>query len=387
MLNGTIPKEVVKLPLLRNLNLSKNKIEGRIPSDFSMSQPLETLDLSGNLLSGTIPTVLGELKQLQKLNLSSNNLSGTIPSSFEDVMSSLTDINISNNHLEGRLPNNQAFLKAPIESLTNNKGLCGNRTGLELCTTNHNQKSHKTLLLVLFVILGALVLVFCGVGVLMYILYRRAREEKTKDKDSNEAQAEEVFSIWSHDGKMLFENIIEATNNFDADYLIGEGGEGSVYKAKLSADMVVAVKKLHSGIDGERPNFKAFENEIQALTEIRHRNIIKLYGYCQHSRFSFLVYKFLEGGTLTKMLNNDSQAIAFDWEKRVNVVRGVANALSYMHHEITPPIVHRDISSKNVLLDLSYEAQLSDFGTAKFLKCDSSSWTTFAGTFGYAAPG
>ncbi|MCI39447.1 LRR receptor-like kinase, partial [Trifolium medium] len=105
--------------------------------------------------------------------------------------------------------------------------------------------------------------------------------------------------------------------------------------------MVVAVKKLHSGIDGERPNFKAFENEIQALTEIRHRNIIKLYGYCQHSRFSFLVYKFLEGGTLTKILNNDSQAVAFDWEKRVNVVKGVANALSYMHHDCTPPIVHR----------------------------------------------
>ncbi|KAI5387782.1 mik2 protein [Lathyrus oleraceus] len=86
------------------------------------------------------------------------------------------------------------------------------------------------------------------------------------------------------------------------------------------------------------------------------------------------------------MLNNDTKATAFDWEKRVNVVRGVANALSYMHHDCIPPIVHRDISSKNVLLDSSYEAQLSDFGTAKFLKPDSSSWTTFAGTFGYAAP-
>ncbi|KEH23426.1 tyrosine kinase family protein [Medicago truncatula] len=82
----------------------------------------------------------------------------------------------------------------------------------------------------------------------------------------------------------------------------------------------------------------------------------------------------------------DTQATAFDWEKRVNVVKGVANALSYLHHDCSPPIVHRDISSKNVLLNLDYEAQVSDFGTAKFLKPGLLSWTQFAGTFGYAAP-
>ncbi|XP_004492928.1 uncharacterized protein [Cicer arietinum] len=386
MLSGTIPKEVVKLPLLRNLNLSKNNFKGRIPSEFKLSQPLESLDLSWNLLSGTIPTVLGELDHLQNLNLSCNNLSGTIPSSFEDPMSSLTYVNISNNQLEGRIPNNKAFLNASIESLQNNKGLCGNLTGLVSCPTSHSQKSHKIILLVLFVILGFLAIVFCVVGISMYILYRRARKTKTKDGNSNEAKCEEVFSIWGHDGKLLFEHIIEATENFDDKYLIGIGGEGSVYKAKVSSDMIVAVKKLHLGTDGERPNLKSFENEIQALTEIRHRNIIKFHGYCQHSRFSFLVYRFMEGGNLSQMLVNDTQANAFDWEKRVNVVKGVANALSYMHHDCTPPIVHRDISSKNVLLDISYEAQLSDFGTAKFLKADASSWTTFAGTYGYAAP-
>ncbi|XP_056167593.1 MDIS1-interacting receptor like kinase 2-like [Syzygium oleosum] len=76
----------------------------------------------------------------------------------------------------------------------------------------------------------------------------------------------------------------------------------------------------------------------------------------------------------------------FDWNKRVNVVKGVANALSYRHHECYPPIIHRDISSKNILLDEEYEAHVSDFGTAKVLKHDSSNWTSFAGTFGYAAP-
>ncbi|XP_061362656.1 MDIS1-interacting receptor like kinase 2-like [Gastrolobium bilobum] len=381
-LNGTIPKEVVSLPKLVKLNLSNNKITGSIPFEFGKSQSLDTLDLSRNLLSGIIPTVLGGMIHLQWLDLSHNKLSGTIPSSFDD-MPGLISVNISYNQLEGPLPKNQAFLNAPIESLKNNKGLCGNVSGLVLCPTYHSRKSHKVILQVLFIILGALILVLCGVGVSICILCRRARNKEIQTK---EAQSEELFSIWSHDGKMVFENIIEATNNFDDKYLIGKGGQGYVYKAELPSGLVFAVKKIHSETNGEKPNFKAFENEIQALTEIRHRNIIKLYGFCSHSRFSFLVYKFLEGGSLDQILNNDTRANAFDWEKRMNVVKGVANALSYMHHDCSPPIIHCDISSKNVLLDLEYEAHVSDFGTAKFLKPDSQSWTTCAYTFGYAAP-
>ena len=76
-----------------------------------------------------------------------------------------------------------------------------------------------------------------------------------------------------------------------------------------------------------------------------------------------------------------------DWIKRANVVKGVANVLSYMHHDCSPPIIHHDVSSKNVLLDLEYEAQISDFGTDRLLKSDSSNWTSLTGTYGYMAPG
>ena len=71
----------------------------------------------------------------------------------------------------------------------------------------------------------------------------------------------------------------------------------------------------------------------------------------------------------------------------MNIIKGVAHALAYMHHDCSPPIVHRDISSNNVLLDSDYEAHVSDFGTAKLLKLDSSNLTGFAGTYGYVAPG
>ncbi|KAH1044582.1 hypothetical protein GLYMA_09G243600v4 [Glycine max] len=379
--SGTIPKQVLKLPNLIELNLSNNKIKGSIPFEFSQYQSLESLDLSGNLLSGTIPGKLGEVKLLQWLNLSRNNLSGSIPSSFGG-MSSLISVNISYNQLEGPLPDNEAFLRAPFESLKNNKGLCGNVTGLMLCQPKSIKKRQKGILLVLFPILGAPLL--CGMGVSMYILYLKARKKRVQAKDK--AQSEEVFSLWSHDGRNMFENIIEATNNFNDELLIGVGGQGSVYKVELRPSQVYAVKKLHLQPDEEKPNFKAFKNEIQALTEIRHRNIIKLCGFCSHPRFSLLVYKFLEGGSLDQILSNDAKAAAFDWKMRVNVVKGVANALSYMHHDCSPPIIHRDISSKNVLLDSQNEALISDFGTAKILKPGSHTWTTFAYTIGYAAP-
>lgn len=90
---------------------------------------------------------------------------------------------------------------------------------------------------------------------------------------------------------------------------------------------------------------------------------------------------------MDKILKDDEQETAFDWNRRVNVIKDVANALCYMHHDCSPPIVHRDISSKNVILDLEYVAHVSDLGATKFLNPDSSNWTSFVGTFGYAAPG
>ena len=114
---------------------------------------------------------------------------------------------------------------------------------------------------------------------------------------------------------------------------------------------------------------------------------MKLYGFCTHKRHSFLVYEYFERGSLAAMLSKDEEAKELGWSKRVNIVKGVAHALSYMHHDCLPPIVHRDISSKNILLDSEYEACVSDFGTAKFLNPDSTNWTVAAGTYGYMAPG
>ena len=297
----------------------------------------------------------------------------------------MTSIDISYNELEGPIPNITAFRKAPIAALENNKGLCGNVIGLKACPKmipNPPSKRHNQFLVIILIsFLCTLFFIFIIVGVSLLLCQR---VKKTKDKP-REVHNDNLFAIWSYDGKMVYQNIIEATEEFDSKYCIGVGGFGSVYKAELQASQVVAVKKLHPLPDGEIANQKAFVSEIRALTVIRHRNIIKLYGFCSHPKHSLLVYEFLEGGSLVKLLNSEEGT--FDWIKRANVVKGVANALSYMHHDCSPPIIHRDISSKNVLLDLEYEAHISDFGTARLLKPDSSNWTSLAGTYGYMAPG
>nr|XP_023884637.1 MDIS1-interacting receptor like kinase 2-like [Quercus suber] len=344
-LSGLIPTQLGECSELLFLNLSKNILEGRIPSSIGSLQSLENLDLSWNMLTGEIPPQLGDMLRLEILYLSHNNLSGSIPSTFDDI-SSLTSIDISYNELEGPIPNQKAFREASDEAFRNNKGLCGNATGLKACPKPIQNP------------------------------YAKPRE----------IQNDEIFAIWSFDGKMVYENIIEATEEFDSKYCIGVGGYGSVYKAELPTSQVVAVKKLHSLPNGEEFNQKTFISEIHALTEIRHRNIVKLYGFCSHPRHSLLIYEYLEGGSLVHLLNNEEQAKAFDWIKRGNVVKDVANALSYMHHDCSLPIIHRDISSKNVLLDLECVAHISDFGTARLLKPDSSNWTSLAGTMGYMAP-
>ena len=250
---------------------------------------LSQLDLSHNSLSGEIPWQISTLESLEKLNLPHNNLSGSIPTSFAR-MRGLLYVDISYNELQGPIPDSKAFKDAPFEALEGNKGLCGDVRGLQSCklSSAHISKgSHKVVIYIIYPLLGALSLLLAFFGISL-ILKRRKNEWQTKQRDVNN---KELLMISTFDGKILYEEIIKATNAFDAIHCIGEGGNGSVYKAKLPSGDVVAVKKLHSSPpDGVMTYSKEFLNEIRALTEIRHRNIVKLYGFCSHPQHSFLIY-------------------------------------------------------------------------------------------------
>ncbi|XXG61813.1 hypothetical protein AAC387_Pa05g0328 [Persea americana] len=385
--SGPIPKQLERCTKLRSLKFNRNNLNGSIPFEIGSLENLGTvLDLSQNLLSGEIPSHLGKLSKLEKLNLSHNMLSGSIPSSFKGMIS-LLSADVSYNYLEGPLPDNRAFLNASPEALSKNKDLCGEVQGLRPCNSTpishgDGNKDHKGARIIVLSVIG--ILLFLSALVVIYLVLRRRK--KNVENEDKVVPNQDLFSIWNYDGKIIYEEIIDATEDFDEKFCVGAGGYGKVYRADLPTGQVVAVKKLHPQEDGEQIDQRSFRNEIKALTEIRHRNVVKLYGFCSHPRCSFLVYEYMVRGSLTKVLKNGEGLFEFDWMKRANVVRSVAHALSYMHHDCNPPIVHRDLSSSNILLDMEYEASISDFGTARLLKPNSSNWSTLAGTYGYIAP-
>ncbi|KAF7851623.1 hypothetical protein BT93_L3448 [Corymbia citriodora subsp. variegata] len=332
--SGLIPAQLTECTNLLSLNLSTNKLKGRIPSEIGNVRFLEVLDLSQNQLTGRIPQELGKLRVLKTMNISHNSLFGSIPRTFGDMLA-LTIVDVSYNNLEGPLPNVKAFNEAPFWAIQHNKRLCGNVVGLQKCNSLMSKKG--------------------------------------------------FLRISNFDVKTFHERILEATEGFDSKFYVGEGAYGIVYKAKLPTGQIVSVKKISSSPEEELLDFVSFEREIQALSDIRHRNIAKLYGFYSHAQHSFMVYEYIEGGSLRTILNDDKKASEFSWDKRVNMVRGVANALSYIHYDCFPPWIHQDLTSNNVLLDVDYEARVSDFGTARLLRTDSSSWTA-VGSIGYTAP-
>ncbi|OIT21337.1 mdis1-interacting receptor like kinase 2 [Nicotiana attenuata] len=385
-ISGKIPREIGDCRQLWNLNLSKNMLNTTIPSSLGNLHSLLYLDLSYNMIGGEIPRTIGSLQRLEVMNLSHNNLCGSIPSSFNERLS-LSSIDISSNQLDGPLPQIVAFQNASIEQLRDNHDLCcSNHNGMKPCSSlgKKERTSRKIIILTLTLSLISVALLLLVITCILFLTKRKRNASSIQPREPSSNS----FSIRGFDGKIAYENIITATENFDSKYCIGKGGHGTVFRVELPCGQVVAVKKVHALEDEEYSddNLKSFSKEIQTLVNIRHRNILRLYGFCSHARHSFLIYELLEGGNLSQNLSNKDRARELDWLKRVDIVKGIANALCYLHHECSPPIVHRDISSNNVLLDDEGNPHVSDFGTAKLLRSNSSNWTSFAGTFGYVAP-
>ncbi|XP_026397264.1 MDIS1-interacting receptor like kinase 2-like [Papaver somniferum] len=392
---GSIPNQLGECSKLLSLDLRNNNFNGSIPIQIGRLDSLSILlDFSQNKLSGEIPSDFGKLNKLEKLNLKDNKLFGSIPSSFFQIVS-LTVVDFSYNELSGPVPNIKAFQNASVDATKKNKGLCGNISrGLKPCNSpdvliRRKEFNKKHLVIILVSVFSSLFLLLLLFAILFHCRKKSASNVEDSAKTGSTNVGRNLFSVWDYDGTLVFEDIIEATENFDTKYCIGTGGYGSVYKAELSNGQVVAVKKFHlPDEDSELFVMNSFESEVTALTETRHRNIVKLFGFCSNPerRISFLVDEFMERGSLKTVLSDGERAVEFDWIKRIRFINGTANALAYMHHDCVPALVHRDLTSNNVLLDSEYGARVSDFGTARMLKPDSSNWTSLAGTFGYIAP-
>ncbi|CAK9231537.1 unnamed protein product [Sphagnum troendelagicum] len=176
-----------------------------------------------------------------------------------------------------------------------------------------------------------------------------------------------------------------ATNNFGESNVVGEGGYGIVYRGQLPDGTMVAVKNL---LNNRGQAEKEFRVEVEAIGRVRHKNLVRLLGYCAEGAHRMLVYEFVDNGNLEQWLHGPmSKTNPLPWEARMKIVLGTAKGLAYLHEALEPKVVHRDIKSSNILVDSEWNAKVSDFGLAKLLGAGKSHVTTrVMGTFGYVAP-
>ncbi|XP_056170056.1 MDIS1-interacting receptor like kinase 2-like [Syzygium oleosum] len=393
-INSQIPLELGNLKRLIHLDLSFNLLSGTIPPTLGNLTNLAYLSMEGNQFSGSIPSEVGNLKSLTHLDLSFNKFFGNIPHEFESLVM-LSYLDLRANYLQGSIPNFKKLFNLSHIDLSNND-LTENVSYVAFQGNEESGGVDGSMTEVIMTVTIPLMAIAFVFGLILHRTKSINSETveknggRTKSKKSETVEKNGDFlSIWNYDGRIAYEDIINATEDFHIKYCIGTGGYGSVYRAQLPNGKIVALKKLHR-LEAEDPSFdKSFRNEVKHLTEVRHRSIIKLHGFCLHRRCMFLVYEYMERGSLFCALRDDVEAMELDWSKRLNIVWDVAHALSYLHHDCGRPIVHRDISSNNILLDNKMQAFLSDFGTARLLEPNFSSNITanIAGTHGYIAPG
>jgi hypothetical protein len=387
-LTGSLPFEVGKLVNLGYMDISKNRLSGEIPSSLGSCESLEHLYLDGNFLQGPISESLRYLRALQDLNLSHNNLTGQIPKFLGDLK--LQSLDLSFNDLEGEVPINGVFENTSAISISGNKNLCGGILQLNLpkCRSKSTKpKSSTKLTLIVAIPFGFIGLIFITSFLFFFCLKKPLRKTK------NDLASEMPFQ------RVAYKDLRQATNGFSSENLIGAGSFGSVYKGVLASEgVIVAVKVFNLLREGAS---KSFMRECAALTNIRHRNLVKvLCAYAgvdfQGKDFKALVYEFMINGSLEEWLHPNQTLYQEVHEprnlnliQRLDIAIDVANALDYLHNHCKTPIAHCDLKPSNVLLDGDMTARVGDFGLLKFLSeasCQTSS-VGLKGTVGYAAPG
>ncbi|XP_024530054.1 LRR receptor-like serine/threonine-protein kinase RCH1 [Selaginella moellendorffii] len=366
--SGSIPRNLgFKLKQLEVLDLSDNNLEGGIPLSVSSCSNLVTLNLSKNSLSGTI--ALERMDKLNALDLSHNQLHGGIPLAI-GRSPALEKLDLSFNNLSGEVP---AFCKRMVTNITGNPMLCWP----EQCKLGEKDAERQvlhtralyiavaTISTVAFILIVGSCLSFCCPP------YKNRELEKKKWEIT-----------WYHTKKGSVEDVLECVEKGDK---LVSGRRSSVYVGMLKDHGIrVAVKKLQA-TDDSRWEFDA---EVATLGAMRHRNVVKLLASCTDGETYLLVYEYMPMGNLRGLLHGKmAKSVSLGWDKRIDIICGIADGLAYLHHDYGPKVVHRDVKCENILLDADMQPRLADFGLAKLLNCNKPCTASkFAGSHGYIAP-
>ncbi|KAI3763357.1 hypothetical protein L1987_53813 [Smallanthus sonchifolius] len=350
-----------------------------------------SLNLSSSRLSGEIATALANLTMIQSLDLSYNNLTGDVPE-FLARQDHLRILNLRGNNFTRPLPaellakSKEGSLLLSIES-TSDEDISSCLEG-----SCRKKKSNKVVIPVIATI-GAVIVLLAALAI-VWIIKRR----KTKGSSQRVSNDQQVVSSSSNNKvntdlitndelftprnqQFTFSEVKNITNNFKT--VIGRGGFGTVYHGYNGNDQVAVKMLTESSFQG----YKEFQAEVKLLTDVRHKNITSLVGYCNDNNHKGIIYEYMANGNIEKHLFDGSPNV-LSWETRLQIACDAAEGLEYMHHGCRPPIVHRDVKPSNILLNEGFQAKLADFRMSRAFTTEDATYvsTVVAGTRGYLDP-
>ncbi|KAF8711423.1 hypothetical protein HU200_029455 [Digitaria exilis] len=286
------------------------------------------------------------------------------------------------------------------------QGICHNTIGSFICTDCPHKtaydalnmkclpiKEHNLLLGIIIGIcigFGTLLLSICVVVVISR--WKRTLQKNLRRMNFQKNQGlllEQLLSCDenAHSNTNIFslEDLKKATNNFDLARIIGSGSHGMVYKGILRDQRVVAVKK---SMIMEDDKINQFVNEVVILSQINHRNIVRIIGCCLEAEVPLLVYEFVSNGSLFSILHDNSRyGQSLSWGDYLRIAAEAAGALHYLHSEASISVFHRDVKSSNILLDGKFTPKIADFGASRVMHHDKcNAMTNIQGTYGYLDP-
>ncbi|KAL1551133.1 hypothetical protein AAHA92_19013 [Salvia divinorum] len=401
---GIIPEEITTLPKLEILWAPGAGFEGHFPRNWGRCKIMMVVNLAQNRFSGEILGLSTKCTNLQYLNLSSNKLTGRLDDNLQS--SCITMLDLSGNLLSSPIPSMICHHRASIyDSYVPHSSFLAREVSVTDDDLRH--ETQKDLLkqiqapppkaaelnlkgndhrLPAFIV-ASVASGFVAVAMILIALICYSRRKKPVTTTAIEIQAStesEKVILFSDVGVALtYDDIVEATDNFNIRKCIGSGGFGKTYRAQIASGRNVAVKRLtaerHQGAG-------QFHAEVSTLSKIRHPNLITLLGYYACGPEMMLIYNYLPGGNLDQFIR-DRTTRAFDYATLHKIALHIASALCYLHDQCIPCILHRDIKPSNILLDGNCNAYLADFGLSKILDgAERHAMTRVAGTYGYISP-
>ncbi|XP_021771626.1 wall-associated receptor kinase-like 5 isoform X2 [Chenopodium quinoa] len=291
------------------------------------------------------------------ISVSTNNISGNCRSAFL----------ISKEYLEANASLSSAIASVPVV--------------LEWGSGYTTDESHDSAVGISLIICGS-----CW-GCWRFKTKKRRKEIRLRAKyfkDKLEVQGSSNSDVREKTKLFTLTELKRYTDNFSKDRVLGQGGQGTVYKGMLKDGQVIAVKRSRALDESQ---WKQFINEVILLSQIKHRHVVKILGCCFEDDIPLVVYELICNGTLSEHIQKPVGEIIFTWKMRLNIAFETATAIAYLHSEFSTPIYHRDIKSSNILLDDKFGAKLSDFGISRAVSVEQTHLTTCVqGTFGYLDP-